>query len=441
MFTKYHLKSMAVLLLVATWSACSKMSGPAALFKKLSPHDAYGQKLKDAGLANTAIGGSWLTSAAASISKPLSIALPYKEAGYFPADKADAAALRLTSKRGEKIHITLIKNPAAEFKIFLDLFRLNEQNEPELVASADTTDTHLDYEVKKAGSYILRLQPELLKGSSYTLTITLGPSLNFPVSMVGKPKIESFWGDSRDNGGRRHEGIDIFAPKGTPAIAAANGTVTSVSENKLGGLVVFMRPDEEDYVLYYAHLGRQLVHDGQIVKTGDTVGLIDNTGNAKYTPSHLHFGIYTNGGAIDPFPFVNRQISEPSQISASIDILNATARTSSNTKLYVSPDKGSAPLSTLPMHTAFTINAATDDWYKVTLPDGEAGYVSSGPVNKVSALRSISLKTTQPLFDRPDSVLAATKATIAVGNKVQVMGTFKNYYLVDVDGETGWIRL
>ena len=67
-----------------------------------------------------------------------------------------------------------------------------------------------------------------------------------------------------------------------------------------------MRPAGKSYTLYYAHLDKQLVAEGQFVKKGETIGLVGNTGNARTTPAHLHFGVYTFGGAVDPLPFVNR---------------------------------------------------------------------------------------------------------------------------------------
>jgi len=56
------------------------------------------------------------------------------------------------------------------------------------------------------------------------------------------------------------------------------------------------------------------VSEGQFVKRGETVGLVGNTGNAKHTPSHLHFGIYTSACAIDPLPFVNKNIQSAPEI-------------------------------------------------------------------------------------------------------------------------------
>jgi SH3-like domain-containing protein len=282
----------------------------------------------------------------------------------------------------------------------------------------------------------------LLRSGEYTLSITTGPSLSFPVSATGKPSIGSFWGDGRDNGGRKHEGIDIFAPKLTPAIAAAEGIVSNVTENRLGGLVVFMHPNNRDYTLYYAHLDKQLVQNGQNVRIGDTIGLVGNTGNARTTPAHLHFGIYTNGGAVNPLPFVDRVVKEPKPISAKLDLLNATARTTNaNTRLYLQPDDKALIRTTLPISTIIQIEAATDGWYKATLPDGMQGYVYSRNVTSANTLRKTNIKATQPLLDLPDTLNGARKTTLASGQQVNIKGSFRNYFLVtDKNDNTGWIE-
>lgn len=442
MISRKSFKGCLFILSVLTFYSCSNNKGPLALFNKLSPHDAYGQRLKDAGLDRTAMGSTWLQKGEASIINALNITIPYKETGYFSAEKIPSAALRFNARRGQKLHIVLSKKPQLNFAIYLDLLQEKSATEQKVVASADTTGLTLDYEVKQESKYILRLQPELLRSGEYTLTITVGPSLGFPVSQSGKPNIGSFWGDGRDDGGRKHEGIDIFAPKHTPAIAAANGTVTSVAENKLGGLVVFMRPNNADYTLYYAHLDKQLVQNGQTLRTGDTVGLVGNTGNARNTPSHLHFGIYANGGAVDPLPFVNRTVDLPKPISASLTLLNATARTTNKSnRLFIEPNEKALVRQTLPISTALTIDAATGGWYKATLPDGTYGYITSRDVTRAETLRKLTLKQQQALFDAPDSVNAARKILLPAGEKVSVKGSFRNYYLVtDDEDNTGWIE-
>jgi murein DD-endopeptidase MepM/ murein hydrolase activator NlpD/SH3-like domain-containing protein len=422
-------------------NACSP-TAPLAIFKKLSPHDAYGQRLKDAGLDRTAMGGAWLQTANQAPVKALSITVPYKETGYFAADKIQSSVLRFDAKRGQKLHIALSKQPEFNFDIYVDIFQEQPGGTPKLAASADTSGLRLDYEVPKSGSYLLRLQPELLRGGEFTLTITAGPSLSFPVSASGRPHIGSFWGDNRDEGGRRHEGIDIFATKHTPAIAAADGIITRVTTNKLGGKVVFMRPEGRDYNTYYAHLDSQLVRDGQTVRTGDTLGLVGNTGNARYTPSHLHFGIYTANGAVDPLPFVNREIKVPAPITASEKLLNATARTTdNNVRLLSSPAENATTVTTLPLHTALQVESATQNWYKVTLPDGRSGYLLSKAIAAAYPLRRQELKTRQPLYDAPDTT-AARKLSIPSGSKVSILAGFKNFYLVsDAQDNTGWIEV
>jgi murein DD-endopeptidase MepM/ murein hydrolase activator NlpD len=421
--------------------SCSN-KGPLSIFNKLSPHDTYAQRLKDAGLDRSAMGSTWLQKAQSSLGNALNISIPYKETGYFAAEKIPLTTLRFDAKRGQKLHITLSKKPQINFAIYIDLWQEDTQAGHKLLASADTTGSTLDLEVKENGKYLLRLQPELLRSGEYTLTITAGPSLGFPVSSSGKPNIGSFWGDGRDEGSRKHEGVDIFATKHTPAIAAANGTVTSVRENTLGGLVVFMRPDGRDYTLYYAHLDKQLVQDGQTVRTGDTLGLVGNTGNARTTPSHLHFGIYTNGGAIDPLAFVDRTIKTPRPVTASLELLNASARTTNRSnKLYAEPSEKAIVRQVLPLSTALSIDAATDGWYKATLPDGTLGYIYGRDVSSTGTLRKLILKQEQPLLDAPDSINAARKAIIAAGRQLNIKASFKNYYLVtDNDDKSGWIE-
>lgn len=124
----------------------------------------------------------------------------------------------------------------------------------------------------------------------------------FPVS--GKANVGSFWGDDRDGGRRKHKGIDIFAKKGTAVVAIEDGVITSREETKLGGKVLWLRPKGAWWRAYYAHLDEQLVKEGEHVVKGQVIGTVGKTGNARTTPAHLHFGIYTLFKPIDPLPYV-----------------------------------------------------------------------------------------------------------------------------------------
>lgn len=129
-------------------------------------------------------------------------------------------------------------------------------------------------------------------------------SLLVPVRGVKPSRLADTWGAAR-SGGRRHEGIDIFAPKNTPVLSATHGIVLRVGVNELGGNVIMvMGPGGDRH--YYAHLERHTDHEaGDWVKPGEVIGYVGNSGNARTTPSHLHYGIYRfRGGAINPYPLL-----------------------------------------------------------------------------------------------------------------------------------------
>lgn len=137
----------------------------------------------------------------------------------------------------------------------------------------------------------------------------------FPVSGK-KASVGSVWGDERDGGRRKHKGIDIFARKGTPVVAIEDGVISEKEDTKLGGRVLWLRPRGAWWRAYYAHLDERYVQEGDHVYKGQVIGTVGNTGNARTTPAHLHFGIYTLFGAIDPLPVVQaapRMLSTTSQ--------------------------------------------------------------------------------------------------------------------------------
>ena len=128
--------------------------------------------------------------------------------------------------------------------------------------------------------------------------------VSVPVDGVRAGDLRDSWGGPR-SGGRRHEGIDILAPRGTRVVAAVDGLVWRVGTDRLGGLVVWqLGPGRQLH--YYAHLDRQAHwRPGDRVNVGDTLGTVGTTGNARGGPPHLHYGIYeSGGGAIDPFPLL-----------------------------------------------------------------------------------------------------------------------------------------
>jgi peptidoglycan LD-endopeptidase LytH len=136
----------------------------------------------------------------------------------------------------------------------------------------------------------------------YALATTAAPAhLPLPVKGVTVRHVADSWGNAR-SGGRRHQGIDIFAPKGTPVLSTTRGLVTRVGTNTLGGQIVWvLGPGLEWH--YYAHLDRYgSFRASDIVRDGDVLGYVGNTGNARGGPPHLHYGIYGGAGAENPYP-------------------------------------------------------------------------------------------------------------------------------------------
>ncbi len=128
-----------------------------------------------------------------------------------------------------------------------------------------------------------------------------------PVAGVEPLSLTSSWGAPRSEH-RHHEGIDIFAPRGTPVLAATAGEVFKVGQNRLGGNVVWVA-GEGMSLYYYAHLSRfaEGLGPGQRVARGTVLGYVGNTGNAAKTPPHLHFGMYPATHAfraVDPTPLL-----------------------------------------------------------------------------------------------------------------------------------------
>jgi murein DD-endopeptidase MepM/ murein hydrolase activator NlpD len=128
--------------------------------------------------------------------------------------------------------------------------------------------------------------------------------LPVPVEGVKPADLEDTWGGIR-SGGRHHEGVDIFAPRGSHVTAAARGFVTGRGWNRLGGrFVQVFGAGRRSY--YYAHLDAFDEADvGDWVEVGDLLGYVGTSGNANGTPPHLHFGVYLIGSrAINPYPLL-----------------------------------------------------------------------------------------------------------------------------------------
>ncbi|MEG3122841.1 M23 family metallopeptidase [Sphingomonas sp. GB1N7] len=140
-----------------------------------------------------------------------------------------------------------------------------------------------------------------------------GP-LAIPVTGVASSAVRDSWGDPRENGLREHHGTDIVAAAGTPVIAAAPGRIEKLWDSAAGGITLYVRSPKRVWLYYYAHLSGYApgVHEGQVVKAGDPLGFVGDTGNAGAGNYHLHFGLtrttpeqhWYEGRDVDPYPYL-----------------------------------------------------------------------------------------------------------------------------------------
>lgn len=134
-----------------------------------------------------------------------------------------------------------------------------------------------------------------------------GSTLQMPVVGIQPANLYNSWGQPRDGGRRKHKGIDIFAPKGTAVVAVADGIISYIGDQPKGGHCLWLTT-ENGTSFYYAHLDRWApgLYEGMEVRSGDLLGYVGNTGNAKTTPPHLHFGVNDNDEMVNPYPILTR---------------------------------------------------------------------------------------------------------------------------------------
>ena len=415
-----------------------------ALAPSLTPHERYAKRLRDAGLDSTALGREWIAAAERAVQQPVAVALPFRETGYLAPTEAPSVGYRFFLRRGQKLAIQLDAPDSTGAQLFVDLYHDPADSARPLdhVESGDLSERTVEYEARRDGDYLLRLQPELLRGGQYTLTLRSDASLAFPVSGRDSRAAKSFFGAERDGGRRDHHGIDIFAPRGTPVVAASEGVVRRVSETPRGGKVVWLWDVKRSQSLYYAHLDSQIARPGALVRIGDTLGLVGNTGNARTTPPHLHFGIYRRGeGPVDPFPFVHQSRATPAPVRADLAGLGEWVRTSATTVTLRAAPLDAAPLSArLPRHTVIRSEGASGSWYRARLPDGVTGWIASRFAERANRpLRTERLTAQATVRERPRSG-AAPMEQVERGTGVPVLGHFAEYlYVQTPEGRIGWV--
>ena len=157
--------------------------------------------------------------------------------------------------------------------------------------------------------------PMAATGAGTAEPVAANPRGKAGVARLVIPVAGDTFSDSRGGGSRLHEALDIMAPRGTPVLAAAAGTVEKLFRSDAGGNTIYVRSPDRTTIHYYAHLDRYAdgLREGQTVTQGQVLGAVGSTGDANPDAPHLHFEImqttpkakwYEPATSIDPYPLL-----------------------------------------------------------------------------------------------------------------------------------------
>lgn len=331
-------------------------------------------------------------------------------------------------------------------RLFIDLFRVKGVSSEEWVrvASADKEENRLEFEPRKDAQYVVRLQTELLRGGQCRVTFRNVAALVFPVAGYDSRAIGSGFGVPRDAGRRRHHGVDVFAPRHTPVVAASRAYVVYVGDDPTGGRVIWLKDSKRSLHIYYAHLQKYDVKRYTWVEPGQVIGTVGNTGNARTTPPHLHFGTYEMGyGPIDPIDYITHPKDEMSTLTADLEALGHWMRAQgSSLNVNISYHLRSERLASLGLHSAVKVLAATGNRYRILLPDNRSGYILADSVE--SSNETIEQHCTSFPYDIREAPRkdAATVASIGAGEEFSVLAKFEEFLFVKTQqGGRGWLQI
>ena len=204
-------------------------------------------------------------------------------------------------------------------------------------------------------------------------------------------------------------------------MAVEDGTIARVGTNHLGGKVVWQRLGMFGQSIYYAHLDSQAVSTGQTVKKGDIVGFMGNTGNAKTTPSHLHFGIYTGSGAIDPILYILKRDTIPAKLKLSEKYLGS--------ELIIKTESGQTPINILSV-SSVAINY-TDHL-------GNLQNINQLNINSKIKAKYKPNPSVQNVIDEPSSE-GIPIAKFNANKAFKILGYADNYLYLEQNEVKGWV--
>ena len=361
--------------LLACLSSCKEVRQMSDIFVKPTPRELYARDLEN---NNDYL--KWHASYQTALVDSLFIELPYSEVGKFSSHHFPVHSYDVLLERGEKLMVNVTSDSTFAFLDVYAYKNIDSLEKKPIISEKFIGQTSIAMPVEKSEKYKILIQPELYASKRFKIDIYTQPTLTFPVAGYSDNAIQSFWGNPRSGGTRLHEGIDIFAPRLTPVLAVTDGHINFAGERGLGGKQVWLRDGLFGASYYYAHLDSIKVSTTKKVSVGDTLGYVGNTGNAKTTVPHLHFGIYTSKGAVDPLPFVRTRERKEIKVMAPSEM---GIITSQNANVRNKPNSNSLNLNTIKYQDTVKIMGRTLDWYHIILSNGSKGFIHKSLIKEL----------------------------------------------------------
>src|SRR5690606_9824994 len=426
---KYIMVLLLALLAAAFWYTKERL--------RLSPHASYHAALVHENLDASA--RRWQAEAETSLANPLLVTLPFSERRLLEAAYLQPVTLAFERQTDQLIQVDIFPSRNTRAEIFVDVFFLEEGEAPTRLTSMAVNEQQVTVTAGQSGRYLVRVQPAHSALGLIDLAVTSPLRYGFPVDTERENAVQSFFGAGRDAGTRRHEGVDIFAARGTPVTAAAEGRVSRVGETPRGGKHVWVQGDQRSF--YYAHLDSIAVTPGDKVARGQVLGTVGNTGNAITTSPHLHFGIYKRlRGAIDPLPLIGKTRIATAFTPPEVELAPRwVAVNAERANLRAGPSLQSATADSLNRGELVRVDAVAGDWLRISAGTGAQGFIAR-------RLTETASESNLHLSDRHVVVSAPQKdapviGEFAAGRQLPALGRFGDFTLVKMPGGFyGWAR-
>ncbi|MFK7958868.1 MAG: peptidoglycan DD-metalloendopeptidase family protein [Lysobacterales bacterium] len=433
------IRALAYALLVALLllTACTSDRTPTPGAAKNSQRDIYRDTLAKDPQAFRVLATRWGQQGEAALQSPIPVSLPYVEYQTARVGTPSAAAYRFPLDVDEILEIEVRRGAGAAGGLIVDLLR-SDGSDWVSVLSLEPTESLLRYRPDVVGTFAVRAQATLESTGIFALGLVRKSLLEFPVQTDSRQSVLSFFGAERDAGRRVHHGIDIFAPRGTPVLAAHDGMVVRVGESPKGGLHIWQRSVEGS--LYYAHLDSVAVESGDLVARGEIIGGVGNSGNARTTNPHLHFGVYQRWtGPLDPLPLTGSQRIPDPWLESLVAAPQWMRSRSDTVTLNETPAPTTNPVEKITENQLVRVLARSGEWVRVMVSSGAQGYVAEqhlGPPGRIQTQTdSPAILHLQPHLDAPQLTPVTT------GTRYTARGQFGQFTWIETDsGLVGWLR-